>query len=211
MMRWLAAAVLAVGLGLAAWFGWRAWHPAAPAPAAVQAVPVPGAAVATDIETVASGENALPTGGTPMGQRIAVIGLLNKRNGVSREVTLKPGQATRLGDVVIRLDACERTAPWEQETLTGAFVQLTVRGVDGRWRRAFSGWLFKERPALNVVEHPVYDVWTKSCTMSWPETGPDTTVLPSPRKPSSAPNRPGGSGEVDEPIAPSNARVNDAI
>ena len=71
----------------------------------------------------------------------------------------------RLGprDVRIRLRACELTAPWEPEQLTGAFVQLDVRGVDGRWRRPFSGWLYKERPSLNVVEHPIYDVWLTGC------------------------------------------------
>ena len=32
----------------------------------------------------------------------------------------------------------------------------------------FSGWLFKENPAANVVEHPIYDVWVKACKMSFP-------------------------------------------
>ena len=32
----------------------------------------------------------------------------------------------------------------------------------------FSGWLYKESPSLNVVEHPVYDVWPKSCAMTFP-------------------------------------------
>ena len=93
---------------------------------------------------------------------------------------MKPGQAMRFGDVVIRLRACEQTAPWEQDKLTGAFVQVDIRGIDRTWRRTFSGWLYKERPGLNVVQHPVYDVWTKSCTMSWPATGPDTSVLAAP-------------------------------
>ena len=64
----------------------------------------------------------------------------------------------RVKDVVVRLRACETTAPWEIEALTGAFVQLDVELPDGRWQRVFSGWLYKESPSLNVVEHPVYDV-----------------------------------------------------
>lgn len=113
-------------------------------------------------------------GETPMAQRVAVIGLLNKRNGISRDLTMKPGQAFRVGDVVVRLRACERTAPWEVQKLTGAFVQVDVRGADTKWRRAFSGWLYKESPSLNVVEHPIYDVWPKSCTMTHPDIGPAT-------------------------------------
>jgi len=115
-------------------------------------------------------------GETPMAERVAVIGLLNKRNGVERDLTMKPGQALRLGDVVVRLRACETIAPWEAEPLTGAFVQLDVQGQDQHWRRAFSGWLYKESPSLNVVEDPIYDVWPKSCAMTHPDIGPDTVV-----------------------------------
>jgi hypothetical protein len=114
---------------------------------------------------------------TPMAERVATIGLLNKRNGLWRDITMKPGQAVRIGDVVVRLKACETTAPWEQETYTGAFVQLIVLGSDEKWRKVFSGWLYKESPSLNLVEHPIYDVWAKACTMRHPDTGPETTVL----------------------------------
>lgn len=123
--------------------------------------------------------------GTPLGARVAVLGLLNKRNGESRDLTLRPGQAIRVGDVVVRLRACDTTAPWEDQKLTGAFVQTDVRNRDGTWRRVFSGWLYKESPSLNVIEDPVYDVWPKSCTMVHPDIGPDTirvsgTVAPGP-------------------------------
>jgi len=114
---------------------------------------------------------ALTVGTTSMAERVAVLGLLNKRNGQARDITLKPGQAVRAGDVILRLRACEKTAPWESEPYTGAFAQVDVRESDGKWKRAFSGWLYKERPALNVVQHPVYDVWVKSCAMTFPETG----------------------------------------
>lgn len=111
---------------------------------------------------------AVAPGTTPMAERVAVLGLLNKRNGISRDLTMKPGQALRAGDVIVRLRACETTAPWETQQLTGAFVQLDVRNPQGQFRRAFSGWLYKETPSLNVVEHPVYDVWPKSCAMTHP-------------------------------------------
>jgi len=89
-------------------------------------------------------------GVTPMAQRVAVLGLLNKRNGIVRDLTLKPGQAMRVKDITVRLKACESTAPWESEKLTGAFVQVDVRRPDGQWVRRFSGWLYKESPSLNV-------------------------------------------------------------
>lgn len=126
-------------------------------------------------------------GVTPMAERVAVLGVLNKRNGIVRDVTLKPGQAAKGRDLIVRLRACETTAPWEAEKLTGAFVQLDVQRPDRQWQRVFSGWLYRESPSLNVVEHPVYDVWPKSCAMTYP-SGPGASAAPvASRSRSSAP------------------------
>jgi hypothetical protein len=144
---------------------------------------------------------------TPMKDRVAVLGLLNKRNGIWRDLKMHPGQAVRVGDVIVRLRACEATAPWENQKLTGAFVQTDVRGTDGKWRRVFSGWLYKESPSLNVVEHPIYDVWPKSCAMQYPDTGPDTvSAVSTAEKRSSAPKS--GEGEPKPPETPSAASSN---
>ena len=107
--------------------------------------------------------------GTPMQERVATLGLLNKRNNSSQDIQIAPGETQTFGDIRITLSACERTAPWEMQRETGAFVQVAVqpRGSDN-FERIFSGWLFKESPSLNVVEHPVYDVWVKDCAMSFP-------------------------------------------
>jgi hypothetical protein len=113
-------------------------------------------------------------GTTPMRERVAVIQLLNKRNGISRDLPMRPGQAVRVGDVIVRLRACETTAPWEEQRLTGAFVQVDVADTQDQFRRIFSGWLYKESPSLNVVEHPVYDVTPRSCAMTHPEAGEST-------------------------------------
>ncbi len=111
---------------------------------------------------------AEPEGTTPMAERVAVLGVLNKRNGRAQDLEMKPGQNARFGDTVIHLRACDRTQDWEAEQLTGAFVQVDVADARRRLRRVFSGWLFKETPSLNVVEHPVYDVWVKECRMTRP-------------------------------------------
>lgn len=135
----------------------------------------------------ASEAEPLAPGTTPMAQRVAVLGLLNKRNGISRDLTLRPGQATRVGNVIVRLRACEASPPWEFDQLTGAFVQVDVQQPnDGPWDRVFSGWLYKESPSLNVVEHPVYDVWTKSCAMSFPEAPEEAGEIRGDSTPSNA-------------------------
>jgi hypothetical protein len=140
-----------------------------------QAEPAPAAAAAADPD------EASDDGATPMDQRMATIGLLNKRNNVSQDVTLKPGESVEIGPVIIRLSACERTAPWELPQETGAFVQVDIRERgQGEHARVFSGWLLRESPSLNVVEHPVYDVWVKDCTMRWPGEAAAPAPAPAP-------------------------------
>lgn len=147
--------------------------------------------------------------GTPMAERVAVLGLLNKRNGQTRDIELKPGEAIRLGKVVVRLRACEKTAPWETYPDQGAFVQLLVNerppGTTEaeRWRSIFSGWLFKENPAANVVEHPIYDVWVKACKMTFPgeeEAAEENSdeASPAAKTPSKAPQIPAPAAPADE-------------
>jgi hypothetical protein len=134
--------------------------------------------------------------GTPMAERVAVIGVLNKRNNLSQNFEMKPGEARRWGDVIVRLSACERTAPWEFPRQTGAFTQVFVRGArdnDG-WRKVFSGWQFKESPSLNVVEHPIYDVWVKDCRMSFSGDSPEAQA--------SASSAPNAAGSETAPSAP---------
>ena len=137
----------------------------------------------------------LAPGTTPMAEREAVLGFLNKRNGLSRDITLRPGQAIRIGDAIVRLRACETAAPWEVQQLTGAFIQLDVRNAQGQMQRVFSGWLYKETPSLNVVEHPIYDVWPKSCAMTHPGGGEAAPARPASSR-SSAPNSAPSSGQA---------------
>jgi hypothetical protein len=148
-------------------------------------------------------------GTTPMAERVAVVGLLNKRNGIARDLTMKPGQVLRAGDVIVRLRACETSAPWEIQKLTGAFVQLDVRNPQGQFQRVFSGWLYKETPSINVVEHPVYDVWPKSCAMTHPGAAePDAPEATSPSSRSKAPNS--APRASPEPSSPPRAKAEDS-
>jgi hypothetical protein len=156
------------------------------------------APVTTNAPATAAGQGGV----TPMAQRVAVLGILNKRNGIVQNVTLRPGQSARWKDVIVRLRACETTAPWEPDKLTGAFVQVDVQKPDRSWNRVFSGWLYKESPSLNVVEHPVYDVWPKSCAMTYPAGPPAPAAPASSSNLSSATKSGGASGAAAKPAKP---------
>ena len=132
----------------------------------------------------------------PLEQRQAVIGVLDKRQGKAESFSLKPGERFRFGRISGILRSCETSKPYERKQ-SAAYVQVDEQGqaLAGRTpppKRIFSGWLFAEAPSRNPVEHPVYDVWLKSCTMYAPDT-------PAPASSSGAT----ASGGAVNPAAPS--------
>ena len=159
----------------------------APPPAGAPATPAPAPprAPAPRVATV-----------TPVKERVLVVGALAKRTGQTRFLTLKPGQMIDFAGIRITARTCETTPPWEWPKLQGAFLQVDER-LAGQVRRVFSGWLYAESPSLNVMAHPRYDVWLKSCTMRFPDG-------PAPRTPPGAPSSPARKS----PAAPESAAVN---
>ena len=156
--------------------------------------PQSSTAPAAQKDKVARAKVALASGlGTPNEDRVATIGLLNKRNNLTQDLDLKVGESRRVGNVIIKLQSCEKTAPWESQQEEGAFVQVFVEERPApkekvTWRKVFSGWLFKNSPSLNVLEHPIYDVWVKKCAMNFP--GDEAK----PASPASSSNKPKASG-----------------
>lgn len=143
-------------------------HAATPAPAAVEAATVKRAPAA-------------PAAVAPMAERVVRLAALNKRNGQTQEFTVHPGDTLRFATLTVRVRACETTPPWEARQ-TAAYLQIDDMPTQARTatvqatRRVFSGWMFAESPSLNPLEHPLYDVWVRSCAMRFPDTGPDTVV-----------------------------------
>ena len=157
-----------ITLALAGAFALSACHHNDEAPAP-QATDIPEGVIG-NMRAVAAVENQYAT---PVKDRVATLGLLNKRNNQVQDIVLKSGEARRIGNVVVKLATCEKSLPWERPPEMGAFVQLFVEERASvrdslAWHKVFSGWLFKNAPSLNVVQHPVYDVWVKDCAMKFP-------------------------------------------
>jgi hypothetical protein len=53
--------------------------------------------------------------------------------------------------------------PDAEEPKTDTFVDVDEITLDRKIKRIFTGWMFAESPGLNAIEHPVYDVWLKTC------------------------------------------------
>lgn len=72
------------------------------------------------------------------------------------------GQPVRFGTLVITARACRKRPPTETPESV-AFLEIDDRKPGQDQVVLFKGWMFASSPALNALEHPVYDVWVLDC------------------------------------------------
>jgi hypothetical protein len=73
----------------------------------------------------------------------------------------------RFGSLQMTARTCNKRPPEElpEETV---FVEVDDMQASASPKRIFTGWMFWSSPALNAVEHPVYDVWLIDCIANAP-------------------------------------------
>ncbi len=77
-------------------------------------------------------------------------------------------ETVQFGSLQITPRVCYMRTP-DEPPQTSTFVEIVEVVNVGDTREldpVFTGWMFAESPALNALEHPVYDVWLKSCKTS---------------------------------------------
>lgn len=157
-----------------------------PAPASPIAVtpPAPAIVIAEDdpIETELEDEKAEPVVAakavveTPVEpsrrqrRRVAVVEAIDKITAESMRFEVEVGgRPVRFKkSLIFTARACEVSAPDEQVTDAVAYLEVAVqpRGVlqISDPRQIFRGWMFASSPAVNGLEHPVYDAWVVGCS-----------------------------------------------
>ncbi len=105
--------------------------------------------------------------------RKAVIRALDKVTMRMQEFEMAMDQTVHFGALDIRVRTCQANPP-ELPPENSAFLQISETRPDHKKVQVFSGWMYGSSPALNALEHPVYDVWVMTCKMSFPDKGPDT-------------------------------------
>jgi hypothetical protein len=118
---------------------------------------------------------ALPSAGLAQNSRqlssepgsVAILRGLDKVTARTRDFEAVVGEEVRFGALGITVQYCRRRPP-EEPPEVFAFMQVNDRRTDGfgeevDGERIFSGWMFASNPALNPLEHPVYDVWVIDC------------------------------------------------
>lgn len=71
----------------------------------------------------------------------------------------------KFGSFSIVVRACKSRPP-EETPENYAFVDVADETLNGEQLNIFKGWMLSSTPALNAVEHPIYDVWLLKCTNS---------------------------------------------
>lgn len=98
---------------------------------------------------------------------VAILRGLDKVTARTRDFEAPVGETVAFGALDVTVRYCRKRPP-EEPPEVFTFVQVADRRTDGfgvetEGERIFSGWMFASNPALNPLEHPVYDIWVMDC------------------------------------------------
>ncbi len=110
---------------------------------------------------------------------VAVFSGLDKITATITTLQVPINTTKRFGQIEVTPKVCY-SRPATEEPKTSTFVEIDEIEEDGSKKRIFTGWMFAESPALNALEHPVFDIWLTSCTdpNKAPEAAPDQGPAP---------------------------------
>jgi len=102
-------------------------------------------------------------------QRVAIIEAIDKITAQSMRFEVAVGgRPVRFNDnLIFSVRSCEVSAPNELVEDAVAYVDISLqpRGVNKTTepRQIFRGWMFASTPAVNGLQHPIYDAWVVGC------------------------------------------------
>ncbi|WP_374634912.1 DUF2155 domain-containing protein [Ferrovibrio sp.] len=101
---------------------------------------------------------ALPSNPLP----IAVLQGLDKITARITTFDAALDQTVNFGRLQITVRACRKRPP-EYPPENAAYLEIVEQVTGSAPVQRFQGWMFASSPALNALEHPVYDVWVIDC------------------------------------------------
>lgn len=107
------------------------------------------------------------------------------------------GETVQFGALQVTPRACYSRDETEAQRVD-AFVEVDEITLDRKIKRIFTGWMFAESPALNAIEHPIFDVWLKECKEKTDVPPPKDLKIP----PNGPPTPPKVQTEETAPTAP---------
>jgi hypothetical protein len=109
-------------------------------------------------ETVQAPQISPPDTWVKKGQ--GTLRVLNKLDSTVQTISLHVGETTQLQSLSITLQGCAVRPP---DLPADATAHLSV--VDKRPDQpGYDGWILQKEPAINLFEHPVYDIQLVACS-----------------------------------------------
>jgi len=115
---------------------------------------------------------ALPAVAQPVANPVARLSGLDKITGRITQFDVYVGETVQYGALQITPRACYKRPPTETQR-TSVFVEVDEVSLQGTVERIFTGWMFADSPALNAIDHAVYDIWLLDCKASTDVPPPD--------------------------------------
>lgn len=110
---------------------------------------------------------------------VATLRGLDKVTAETRDFEARVGEDVQFFALTVSVKRCAKRPPERTpETIVGMEVhdrQTDGEGGEAQSNRIFSGWMFGSSPALNPLEHPVYDIWVLDCVDSRIPPPPEPT------------------------------------
>lgn len=119
---------------------------------------------------------------------IASFSGLDKITGRITNFDVYIDETVQFGALQITPRVCYTRPPTETQR-TSVFLEVDQVSLKGGTQRIFTGWMFADSPALNAIDHPVYDIWLVDCKQTSDTPPPEKTNPPSseiPPEPSAA-------------------------
>jgi hypothetical protein len=115
--------------------------------------------------SILAGLAAGPAAAAVISNPVAEFSGLDKITGRITDFDVYIGETVQFGALQITPRVCY-TRPASEAQRTSVFVEVDQISLQGTIKRIFTGWMFADSPALNAVDHPVYDVWLVNCKAS---------------------------------------------
>jgi hypothetical protein len=115
-----------------------------------------------------------PASAETIANPVAAFSGLDKITGRITNFDVYIDETVQFGALQITPRVCYTRPPTEMQR-TSVFVEVDQVTLRGTISRIFTGWMFADSPALNAVDHAVYDVWLLECKQSTDVPPPDAT------------------------------------
>ena len=116
---------------------------------------------------------AVPASAQPVANPVATFAGLDKITGRITRFDVYIDETVLFGALEMTPRACYDRPASDTLQRSSVFLEVDQRGLDGTAERIFTGWMFADAPALNAVDHAVYDVWLIECKTSTNIPPPD--------------------------------------